>query len=453
MDNEKIDNPEKVGFGRMLAWQSRGISGGVQAVLIGYLMVYCTNALGMSATLVGTILMVSKLLDGVTDLFAGYLVDKTNTKWGKGRPYEICIIGLWLATWLVFSVPENAVLPVKCIWIFVCYAMAQSVFTTFLNANVMVYMVRAFNSEKAYVTLNSIGGLIVTFGVVVFNIIFPMFEAKIISSASGWSRLVLAMAVPLAILGLLRFLFIKEDKNVDALPGELVETVNFKDVIVVLKTNKYIYIVAFLLFVNAIISSMGITNYYFLYIVNNVGLMGVMSLLSIFPMITMLLYPLILKKISVPRLIQIGMLLTLVSGTINWFAGKNLVLLGIGSIIYGAACLPISFMSPLLIVDCASYNEWKGIPRMEGTLGCVTGFSSKIGAAFGSFLLGIMLSASGFDGTLTIQPDSAITMIRFIFSYFPTIFGVIVAVIMGFYKLDKLKPKMLKEIEVRKSEH
>jgi len=446
---EKVNDPGRVGAGRLLAWQSRAISTSVQAVLIGYLMVYCTNALGMSAALVGTLLMASKIVDGFTDLFAGFLVDRTNTKIGRGRPYEVCILGLWLTTWLAFSCPASMTMVVKCVWVVASYIMAQAIFMTFLNASNTVYMVRAFNNDKAYITLNSIGGFVSVFVVIIFNVMFPMFEAKIISSAPGWSRLVGFIAFPLAIIGLLRFFFIKEDKQVEA---KSQEAVRFSDVKVLLKSNKYMYIVSLIYFVNSISGSMGVTNYYYLYIVKNVGIMGVMSLFTVIAMFTLLFYPKILKKVSITHFMQFGMLLYIVSGTLNFFAGKNLPILGIASVIAGVAALPISFLSGLLIIDCAEYNEWQGRPRMEGTLGCVTGFANKLGSAFGSFLLGALLSAAGFDGSAQVQSASAIAMIRFLFSFMMTIFGLLVAISLCFYKLEKMKPQMRKDIEERKAQ-
>lgn len=447
---EIIKDPSKVGVGRMLAWQSRAVSTSIQIIMLGYLQIYCTNALGLSAALVGTLLMACKLGDGVTDLVAGYIVDKTNTKWGRGRPYEWCILGLWLTTWLVFTLPESASLTIKCIWIVVCYTLAQSVFNTFLGANQTVYMVRAFNNEKAYVKLSSIGGVLVTLCVIVFNVIFPVFEAKILYDAAGWSKMVACIAVPLTIIGMMRFFFIKEDKYVET---KETKGVRCKDILALLKTNKYVYIVALLTFVSTIVSNMSVSQYYFLYIVRNLEISGTMSLFAIVIMPSMLLYPLILKKISVVRMIQLFMLFYAISAPLNWIAGGNLVLIAIAGLLAGMASLPMSFMSGLLIVDCANYNEWKHLPRMEGTLGSIIGFANKIGAAFGTFVVGVMLSSSGFDGKLEVQPQSATTMIRFLFSFMPLIFAAMMFAILFLWNLDKVKPQMLKEIEERRNQY
>ena len=107
--NEGTDKAasEKLGLGKLLAWSLRPGSTGVALMVMGYLTIFCTNTLGVPAATVGTLLLLSKLLDGITDIFAGYIVDKTNTKIGRGRPYELCVIGLWAATVGLFITPAS----------------------------------------------------------------------------------------------------------------------------------------------------------------------------------------------------------------------------------------------------------------------------------------------------------------------------------------------------------
>ena len=89
----KEEKKGKVGILKFWTWNFRTMSAGIQAVLIGYIVFYCTDVLELNAALVATLLMASKIFDGVTDILAGYLVDKTHTRLGKARPYEFAIIG------------------------------------------------------------------------------------------------------------------------------------------------------------------------------------------------------------------------------------------------------------------------------------------------------------------------------------------------------------------------
>ena len=56
-------------------------------LLTSFAMLYLGNYVGLDVGIVGTLMAVSKLLDGITDVFFGRLIDKTNTRMGKARPW------------------------------------------------------------------------------------------------------------------------------------------------------------------------------------------------------------------------------------------------------------------------------------------------------------------------------------------------------------------------------
>lgn len=63
-----------------------------------WVVFYCTDILHLNAVIVGTLFAASKIVDAFTDFAAGFIVDRTNTKWGKGRPYEAFMLLLWVST-------------------------------------------------------------------------------------------------------------------------------------------------------------------------------------------------------------------------------------------------------------------------------------------------------------------------------------------------------------------
>ncbi len=80
---KKKDDPNRLGVGRLLIWKSSDVSqAAVQSIVLGFLTLYCTDTLGINPAVVGTLLMASKIFDGITDIFAGWLVDNTHTKLG-----------------------------------------------------------------------------------------------------------------------------------------------------------------------------------------------------------------------------------------------------------------------------------------------------------------------------------------------------------------------------------
>lgn len=436
---EKKERPGKVGVGRFWAWQSRGISLAANFLVLGYLSMYCTDALHMSAGLVGTLLLFSKLFDGVTDLFAGYLIDNTNTKWGKARPYELAIFGVWICTWLLYSCPENASTAVKCIWIFLLYTLTNSVFATLLNANGNPYILRAFKRQEQYVTINVFGGLAVMLTSIIMSISLPIVIAGRATTASGWSKLVLMYAVPLAIIGIMRFIFIKEDTSVEA---EVKDKVKLKELFMILKKNKFIYPVVGVTFLFQFIVGMNVANYYFKYVIGDLASMSIFGVLSIVVLPVMIFFPGLIKRFSVAQVTAAGAVIGSLGGLIAFFAGANIPVLLVAGLMGSMATLAPSYMTGLMLLDCGSYNELNGMARMDGTICAVNSFASKLGSGIGSGLVGVVLGIAGYNGELAVQTGAVNMTLRGIYGLVPFIGYLVVAVLMSRYKLDKVNDEL-----------
>lgn len=440
---------DKVGIGKLFLWNSRAVSTSIVTLMLGFLMIYCTDTLKVPAAYVSIILVVSKFLDGVTDMFAGFIVDRTQTKWGKARPYEVFIVAIWLATWLLFSCPESFSMTAKLIWIFVMYALANSICYTFLNANQTPYLVRAFKSGQI-VKQTSYGSIITMLAAVIFNMTFPALMGSIATSASGWSRLVLMFAVPLAAVGTLRMIFIPEQYDVDA-ESPNTEKLKVSDIFKLIRTNKYILIIVLMTFVFNFVCNMGVNTYFFTYIVGNVGLMGITAVAQIVALPLALFFPKLIAKFSTVKLMMAGFIVSAVGYLLNFVAGSNIALLSVAAILWGAGTIPASMLSALVVIECADFNEWKGNHRMEGTMSSLVGLGAKIGAAIGAGALGILLSMVGYTGDAATMPQAALTVIRMLFSIVPMVLYILVALTLKGYTLNKQLPQIREEIEQRRA--
>ena len=445
----KVKNKEdRLGFGTLMIWQSRAVSATVVTLLLTYLMIYCTDTLKINAAVVSMILVGSKVLDGVTDMFAGFIVDRTKTRWGKARPYEIFIVLIWICTWLMFSCPESLSSAMKCVWIFVMYALVNSVCYTFLNANGTPYTVRAFK-EQQIVKLTSYGSVVTMLAGLLFNIFFPSIMGKIATSAAGWSRLVAMMAVPMAAIGILRMLFVKEKYDVDVASNT--DKLEVKDIATVFKTNKYILLIAGMNLIFNFVCNMGVSTYYYTYIVGNIGLMGLTAAVQIISIPLAFLFPTMIKKFSVAKVMMFGFFVAAAGYLVNFFAGANVALLMVGAVLTGAGSVPGTMLIGLLILDCADFNEWKGIHRMEGTMSAINGLGSKIGAAVGAGALGILLQIAGYTGDAATMPNSAYVMIRMLMSLIPMALYIVTGLSLLAYKLDKMMPQIKADNEAKRA--
>jgi Na+/melibiose symporter-like transporter len=410
------------------------------------LMFYTTEILHLNAAIVGTLLMATRLLDGVTDIFAGYIVDRTNTRWGKARPYEFAILLVWVAMWAMYATPTGLSDVFKYVWVFTAYSIVNAVGITLLSANNNAYMIRAFSSNAQRVKIASLGGGVIMIAAVAINIIFPMLLQQMGSTAEGWRVMMAGFAIPMALIGILRFVFVKETNPVEV----STDPPKVKDIFRVLRANPYALLVAAMYFLYSAATGLGIATYYFKYIVGNISLMGIATAVSVLVVPLLFIFPAIMKKISMGKLIVLGSIAALIGNITMFFAEANFTVILIANLIGALGILPVTYLTDLLMIDCASYNEWKGEPRMDGTIGAVKGLAGKVGGAVGAAIVGAMLGWSGYQGGLEVQPDSAMLMIRVIMAVVPGVLNLLILILMSFYKLDKLIPQINSDLEERR---
>lgn len=95
-----------------------------------FLTYFYTNVLGISIAAIGTIMLISRIFDGGTDVIMGVIINKTNTKWGKARPWILWTsIPFALSLLLMFTVP-NSTDKIKLIYIFVTYNFSNAIMGT-----------------------------------------------------------------------------------------------------------------------------------------------------------------------------------------------------------------------------------------------------------------------------------------------------------------------------------
>ncbi len=453
-----IQKKKRFPFGRFMAWKTSDISAaGLNIIVTGYLTLYCTDFLGLPGVLVGTILLVSNIVDAVTDLIAGFIIDNTHSKFGKGRPYEIGIIGMWICTVLMFSGPANAPQALKIAWVFFMYTFIFGVFNTLRGAGSTAYLVRAFDNDRDLVgKVGSFGGIVTTLGSMAVSLSFPSVMGMIATSSAGWRKLILLYAVPLAVIALGRFIFVKENPAIDA--GAQHEKVTFRDFLQVFTRNKYVWFYAAIQILFNTVLNMSVQTHYFKYIVGNTDALGILSIMGIMLLPAMLLMPLVLKHLSVSKVIFFGAVFAIAGYALNFFAGDRVPLLYVAGVLMACLQLPLSYLCAVLLMDLFNYNEYKGLARLEGTTNQLAhGMATQIGQGLGGFLLGALLSAGQYvaseDGVFVAQPDSALLMIRLMYSVVPII---LIAGIIFFScklgKLDKQMPEIEKVLEARHKE-
>ena len=451
MAKNKTPKADCLPLGKFLAWKSSDItSAGVFLIVTTYMSMFCTDHLGMTPLVVGNIILISNIIDFFTDLIAAYVIDNTKTKWGKARPYELGAVGMTICTTLIFVTPSGWTDTLKIVWVFCMYTFLFGVFNTARTTANVPYLIRAFDNNRALIgKVSSYGGIVTTMGSMVVSLTFPKLMASLATSDGGWATLILIYMIPLTVLGLLRFIFVKENPEIDA--HQVKDKVNMKDIWYMIRKNGYAWLYLFIMFFFQTIQSIGALSYYFKYIVGDVSQTGLLSIMSFVLLPTMFLFPVFMKKLSASQIIGLGAALSCVGYIINYFAGASMPMLIVGTIITAFAMLPISYLGNMVQMDLCTYNQYLGLPRMDASIGAIfNGFGSQLGQGFGGWLLGFALTAAGYvestgDAVVT-QPDSAITMIRLLYSLIPMALMAMLAV--SAFALSKLNKRM-PEIEAK----
>ena len=437
--------PNRLPFGKFLAWKSSDItSAGVFLIVTTYMSLFCTDYLGMTPMAVGNIILISNIIDFFTDLIAAFVIDNTKSKWGKARPYELGAIGMTLCTTLIFVTPSGWNETLKIVWVFCMYTFLFGVFNTFRTSANVPYLIRAFDNNRAVIgKVSSFGGIVTTMGSMVVSLTFPKMMAKLASADGGWTTLILIYMIPLTVLGLLRFIFVKENPAIDA--QQVKDKVNLKDIWNMIRKNGYAWLYLLIMFFFQTIQSIGALAYYFRYIVGDEGAAGLLSIMSFVLLPTMFVFPLLMKKLSPAQIIAFGAIFSCLGYVVNFFAGSSMIMLIIGGIITAFAMLPISYLGNMVQMDLCTYNQYLGLPRMDASIGALfNGFGTQLGQGFGGWLLGFALTAAGYvasEGDVIVaQPQSAITMIRLLYSLIPLVLMALLAVTA--FLLSKLSKKI-----------
>lgn len=185
----KHNDPDKtLGWGERVGYASGAFGWNMVNGIIGtFLTVYFTNVAMLDAAVISTIIAVSKLFDGVSDLVVGRMVDNTKSKMGKARPWlmRMCI-PFAIATILLFFVPQGFPSALKYVYVFIMYNLVNAVCLTAIQ--VPFYSLISLMTRNSYERgfLGNIQQIFQTLGNVFVNAVFTIMLTKFSSSAETY---------------------------------------------------------------------------------------------------------------------------------------------------------------------------------------------------------------------------------------------------------------------------
>lgn len=462
----------KIGYG------SGDIAGNVvYALLSAFVMIFLTNTAGLSSGVVGTLIAVSKVFDGASDLLFGALIDKTHTKMGKARPWMFYgYFGCAVCLVAIFSIPADMSDFSKYAWFFITYTVLNAGFYTANNIaySALTALITKNNHER--VQMGSIRYMFAFGTSMLIQTITVAWVNSLGGDAAAWRTVAIIYAIIGVISNTISVFSVKElspeelaedstaqsedyepplmdTESEEAIPiaNNQNEKYSFKEVFKILIHNKYFIMIcgAYLLMqIYSATLNMGI--YYMTYVLHNANLLGVFSWAINIPMILGLLFtPMLITRFKgMYRLNKYGYIL----GTLGRLGVLVAGYLGSVPLMLVFTALAAVGMSPLqgdmnaLIATCSEYTYLKDGKRVEGTMYSCTSFGTKVGGGIGVALSGWLLELSGYiKGGVATQPASTIQMLGIMYLWLPLIFNFLVLLILARLDVEKTVEKMKAE--------
>jgi GPH family glycoside/pentoside/hexuronide:cation symporter len=417
-------------FGANLIFQSTYI----------FLIFYFTDVFGIAAPIAGTIFLISKAWDAVSDPVVGYLSDRTNTRWGKKRPYLLFgAIPLGVFFFLLFASPPMSqdFKPYYGLIMFllVCsfYAIVNVPYGALAASMTMDSHERSkLSGFRTFFAL--MGALTVAGSLKPLVALFP-------SDTIGFRMVAAIFGIVAVAVTLTTFFSVRE-----TVQESDVRHYSLKDIGRTFFGNMPFLLLSVGMIFNVTATGVmaAMVNYFFKYTMGKESFATIAFLCIFVPAALALpLWVFVSKKTSKKMAFNLGMgLMVLALGAIYFIRDFNPVLL-IVAFCLGGMGISTCFLSPwAMIPDTVEYGQLKTGMRREGILYGIFFFGQKLASALAGFISGQGLGIIGFEAN-KVQSPATLEGIRVLMIFVPIAFLILAIITIGFYPISE---RMHKEI-------
>ena len=426
-----------------------------------YIMYFYTDVFGIAAggaLGVGTILLVARIVDAISAIAWGSIVDRTSTKWGQSRPYF-----LWMAvpfavfTWIAFTAPNIGSASGKFWYALITYVFAAGIIYTGIQTPITAILpnltsdpVERINANTFRMAGGSIGSLITS----AFCIPLVGFFGAAVSGGNANDKA--GFMIVLAIFGVVAIallLFAFANLREHNFHPEINKPIPLKKSWEAAKSNKpwMILVSAFLIYWVAQSTRNGVAAYYAKYNLGNVNLTSWFNGIQVVGLLGTFAMPFLVKTTNKTATMLIGLAIGAVGQMLMPLAGSS-VPLAVTFWTIGVIGAAIAVGMPFgMLADTVDYGEWKTGIHAAGFLTAVgSAFCIQVGSGFGAYVPAEILNAAGYVANVDQTPQ-VLSAISFCFIWLPVIVYAIVACIMLFYfKYERMEPQIKQELAERR---
>ena len=463
---DEIKNKERwIGYflGPALVATVNGAVGG------SYLNSFYTDVLHLNALAAGAFLtlmpVISKIIDAITNIIMGQIVDNTKSRQGKARPW-ILVSGplMFIATILLFAVPHTTMV-VQAIWVVFSYNLFFSISYTMYNLSNVITVPLSTRDNKKRDTLamaqsmgiNMVPGAILA-------VVFPSFILPYMGVDQNRWVTVMTVVSLFAIVGTtIQFYFTKErvTEEVENDEQKKSQGISLRDQIKGCLSSKYWILTMLIVLIQLVCTTaVGVNSmlYYANWVVGTYNDGITLTLLNIIGQAMLgpgilFMWPLV-KKLGKQKVFIVGGVIAALGGIFGVLNATNLTMALIALTIRSIGMLPFTYVVLSLIADALDHVEWKCGYRCDGFSSSIYSIFLTVSAGIGLGILNLGLSLTGYvapaaDGSFVEQSQAVKDFLTFGTFGLPAIGAIICTILFFFLNLEKKLPQIHEELEAR----
>lgn len=441
----------------------------LNAVLATYLNVYYTDVLNLTGVWGGLFLtifpIVSKIIDAITNVVMGYIIDRTKTKQGKARPWLLLSAPLIAVTGILLFIVPSGNQKLQIAWVMISYNLFYSFAYTIYNMShgLMVPLSTRNTIQRGGLSVfNQISSIMIS-GILV-ALVFPMAIMPALGvNKSLWIIVMSVLSIIALPLILMEYYFTKE-RVTEEQGGADAPKVSFAKQLKIVFSDKYLWIIFIYLLVSTfgtVFKNLGLV-YYCNYVLGTYNDGITQMLVSVIGGVPMgigvfLVWPLA-KKFGKRNVTMWGFVLYAIGSAICWMFPTNLFIVLVGQFIKNIGGLPCAYVFMALFADSLDHIEWKSGVRCDGL---AVSISSIISVALVGVCTGIfnaLIAKAGYvapslneagQTIAAVQNDAVKNVITFSFVGLEVFTGAALAILLAFFNVEKTLGKKQQIIRER----